>query len=128
MLILLALRVASVATFALFQVLLPILFTFIPIAGRRERMLRIGEAGQRGLGVARAHIRHQFLGGPAPYDGLSSIVDEPVAPDTNDLPQAEDAAPRPRQRISIDAVADELEAEADELEARLERPPRNARE
>ena len=119
--ILLALRVASIATFALFQVLLPTLFAFIAIPGRRRRMLEIGQAGQRGLRVASEHIRHQFLGGPTPA-GFEAR-DEPIAEatDESDAPPAE----RPRQRVSLDAVADDEEAE--DFEANLEERPRDQR-
>jgi hypothetical protein len=115
--ILVALQVASIATFALFQVLLPTLFTFIPVAGRRQRMLEIGQAGQRGLRTASEHIRHQFLGGPAPA-GFAPSVDETAS----DSP-----AERPRQRISIDAIAEDVETAAEDLEARVEERPRNLR-
>jgi Protein kinase domain len=107
--ILVALQVASVATFALFQVLLPTLFTFIRIPGRRERMLEIGQAGQRGLRTAREHIRHQFLGGPAP------AVDT-TATEANDASAASSPSPAPRQRISLDAEAEEIEVEAPEVD------------
>jgi Protein kinase domain len=58
--ILLALQVASVATFALFQVLLPMLFALLTLVGgrrmqqRARRMTEIGQAGQRGLRRATA--------------------------------------------------------------------------
>ena len=117
-LILVALRIASIATFALFQVLLPTLFTFIAIPGRRRRMLEIGQAGQRGLRVASEHIRHQFLGGPSPA-GFEARVAEAANVD----PTSE----RPRQRVSIDAVADELEADAEAFEAKIEERRRDHR-
>ncbi len=74
MVVLLAFRVASLATFALFQVLLPILFTLLSVfAGRslHERgrhMIEMGQRGQRGLQHAAQHIRHQLMGGPAPAE------------------------------------------------------------
>ncbi len=102
--ILLALQLASVATFALFQVLLPTLFTFIPVRGRRERMLEIGQAGQRGLRTASEHIRHQFLGGPVPagFEPFSDHAETTAEPTV---------AAAPRQRVSVDAEAEELEVE-----------------
>jgi hypothetical protein len=105
--VLLALRVASVATFALFSVLLPLLFTVIAAPGRRERMFEIGRAGQRGLALARQHIRHQFLGGPLPEE-VRRFVDsvdseEPFRPPVD----------RPRSRVSIDVEAEELEVETE---------------
>jgi hypothetical protein len=115
--VLVALQLASIATFALFQVLLPMLFTFIPIAGRRQRMFEIGQAGQRGLRTASEHIRHQFLGGPTPA-GFEAPAD---APDAANAPEVGSAAPeRQRQRVSIDAIADELEAQAEAFEAKIE--------
>ena len=116
--VLLALRLASIATFALFQVLLPTLFAFIPIPGRRQRMLEIGQAGQRGLRTAREHIRHQFLGGPTPA-GFQAPAHEPATESANE-PAVDSAAPeRQRQRVSIDAIADELEANAEAFEAKI---------
>jgi hypothetical protein len=116
--ILIALQVARIATFALFQVLLPTLFTFLASPGRRQRMLEIGQAGQRGLRTAREHIRYQFLGGPTPAS-FEARVDEPVA-DARHAPDADSTPERPRRRISIDAVADEIEAEAEAFEAKIE--------
>ena len=74
MVVLLAFRVASLATFALFQVLLPILFTLLSVFGGRplyergRRMIEIGQSGQRGLQRAGQHIRYQLMGGPAPAE------------------------------------------------------------
>ena len=106
--LLFALQVAGLATFALFQVLLPTLFAFI-LPERRQRMLEIGRAGQRGLRTAREHIRHQFLGGPAPA-GFEAYVDTTAAePDA--APAGGSPSPAPRQRISLDPEAEELEVE-----------------
>jgi hypothetical protein len=124
--ILIALQVASIATFALFQVLLPTLFTFLASPMRRQRMLEIGQAGQRGLRTAREHIRYQFLGGPTPA-GFDGRVDEPVAQADDPAPHAASTPERPRQRISIDAVTDEIEAEAEAFEAKLEERLRDHR-
>ncbi len=107
--ILLALRVASVATFALFQVLLPTLFSVLTVvAGRRmaersQRMIEIGRAGQRGLTRASEHVRYQFLGGTTPDELQSSA---------------------PRQRVSIDVDAEELELEDEQA---AEPPKRSTR-
>jgi hypothetical protein len=107
---LLALRVASVATFALFQVLLPTLFSLLTVvAGRRmaersERMIAIGRAGQRGLSRASEQVRYQFLGGATPE---------------------ELQGPTLRQRVSIDADAEELELEDEH--ASTEPPKRSTR-
>jgi len=102
--ILMALTVGSIASFALFQVLLPTLFTFFPVPGRRQRMLQIGRAGEQGLRRARDHIRYQFLGGPVPA--------EPE-------PTTDAAGNNARQRVSIDAEAEEAELQAEaEAEAR----------
>ncbi len=117
--ILLALRVASVATFALFSVLLPLLFTIIAVPGRRERMLEIGEAGQRGLARAREHIRYQFLGGPLPHE-VQTLVD--AIDDTGAGPQRPSREP-PKQRVSIDVEAEELEVEAEQTQERGRRSP-----
>jgi hypothetical protein len=128
--ILLALQIARLATFALFQLLLPLLFTVIYLPERRRRMLEIGQAGQRGLTRAREHIRYQFLGGPEPsarrdQHGSSEELDadrqrdfsDPLdLDDSNPSPQAATNArvattPPPRTRISIDAEGEELELE-----------------
>jgi len=111
--ILIALQIASIATFALFQVLLPTLFTFIPVPGRRQRMLQIGQAGQRGLRTASEHIRHQFLGGPAPA-GFEPFVDA-AGTDIPDAVPAEPPSPTPRQRVAVDPEEPEAE-EAEEAE------------
>jgi Protein kinase domain len=111
--ILVALRIASVATFALFGVLLPLLFTIIAVPGRRERMLEIGHAGQRGLARARQHIRYQFLGGPLPPE-LERFVN---AVDADELPHVDEPGPRPRQRVSVDVEAEEVPEEAPTPEA-----------
>jgi hypothetical protein len=79
--ILFALRIASVATFALFSVLLPLLFTLLQVPGRRQRMLEIGQAGQRGLARAREHIRYQFMGGPIPPELERFLRDHDIDPD-----------------------------------------------
>lgn len=118
-LILVALRIASIATFALFQVLLPTLFTFIAIPGRRRRMLEIGQAGQQGLRTASEHIRHQFLGGPTPQGFEARVAD--AADDVDPAPE------RPRQRVAIDAVADELEADDEAFDAKIEERRRDHR-
>lgn len=111
--ILVALRVASVATFALFGVLLPLLFTIIAVPGRRERMLEIGDAGQRGLARARQHIRYQFLGGPVPEE-VTRFLD---AMENSEIARHVDAEPPRRKRVSIDVDAEELEAEEEADEA-----------
>lgn len=121
--ILLALRVASVATFALFQLLLPLLFTFLPVPGRRERMLQIGQAGQQGLRTASEHIRYHFLGGPTPTGMQAFQGDiETSGADVSDVDN--EAAPAPRQRVSLedaaDDLADRIETKADDLEAEIE--------
>ncbi|RYZ02249.1 MAG: serine/threonine protein kinase [Myxococcales bacterium] len=109
--VLVALRIASVATFALFSVLLPLLFTIIAVPGRRERMQEIGRAGQRGLSRARQHIRYQFLGGPVP-DEVRRFLD---AMEQHDISRrVDDDAERPRRRVSVDVEAEE--AASDEPE------------
>ncbi len=109
--LLLAFRIASVATFALFQVLLPTLFTLLGVVGGRSmyqrgrRMIEIGQTGQRGLERAGQHIRHQLMGGP-----------EPAA-----LPEAEPRAPKARIRVADGSAAD-AEAEIEqEIEEHIER-------
>lgn len=124
-LILLALRVASFGTFALFQVFLPALFTVLSVFGGRamyqrgRRMIDVGEAGQRGLARARQHVRHHFLGGAEP-DELDAVPPEEGHDDVE-----QDAAPvespTPRQRVSLEAELERLEADIEaELEAALE--------
>jgi Protein kinase domain len=121
--LLLALRVASVATFALFQVLLPLLFTFLPIPGRRERMRQIGQAGQNGLHAAREHIRYHFLGGPTPT-GVQAFQGDIETSGTDTTDADADATAAPRQRISLEDaaldLADRIETKADDLEAEIE--------
>jgi hypothetical protein len=70
--ILVAFRVASIATFALFQLLLPVLFTLLGMPERRRRMIEVGHQGQAGLRRAGEHVRHQFLGGPEPAGSSAS--------------------------------------------------------
>jgi len=113
--ILIALQLAGIATFALFQVLLPVLFTFIYLPDRRRRMLEIGRAGHRGLERAREHIRYQFLGGPNPDGGdafTNDLDPESFRPDRAEegpFKAGVDTTPPPQKRISIDADAEELE-------------------
>jgi Protein kinase domain len=126
--ILLALDIASVATFALFQVLLPILFTLLYNRNRRQRMLEIGQTGQRGLRLAREHIRYKFLGGPMPAE-LQAFMTETAAPGEYGAPASE--APRaasrsPGSRVAIDAEAEEAELDA-EAAAEAEEAAKQAR-
>lgn len=115
--ILVALQVARIATFALFQVLLPVLFTLLNAPGRRGRMLEIGDTGQRRLHTASQRIRHHFLGQAMPA-GFDAFIDDLGG-------QSErTAAAAPRQRVSIDAEAEELAAS--ELEHDVE-PGKGAR-
>jgi hypothetical protein len=123
--ILIALRIASVATFALFGVLLPILFSIIYIPRTRQRMLEINQAGQRGLGRAREHIRYQFLGGQIPHELAQFLRDHDLDPNAerggpfsrNEGPFASRTpAPTPRQRVSVDTEADPLDPEVDPLD------------
>ncbi|HVJ21214.1 MAG TPA: serine/threonine-protein kinase [Polyangiaceae bacterium] len=105
--LLIVFQIARVATFALFQVLLPTLFTLLTVVGGRNmhqrgrRMIEIGKAGQRGLTRAGEHIRYQFMGGPAPAEHEAEAQVEP--------------APARRARVAIDAELEEAEAEAEEL-------------
>jgi hypothetical protein len=112
----LGLRVAMVATFALFRILLPLLFTLLAVlAGprmyeRRHRMIELGKAGQQGLERATEHIRYQLMAGPEP---AVTSFSEP--------------SPPPRQRVSADAIEAEIEAAIEsELEARFD-PERRRR-
>ncbi|HVY28717.1 MAG TPA: serine/threonine-protein kinase [Polyangiaceae bacterium] len=125
--ILIALRIASVATFALFGVLLPILFSIIYIPRTRQRMLEINEAGQRGLGRAREHIRYQFMGGQIPHELEQFLRDRDLDPERggpfarDEGPFADHAAsPAPRQRISVDTEAEDLADDDPELEERAD--------
>ncbi|HEY6078447.1 MAG TPA: serine/threonine-protein kinase [Polyangiaceae bacterium] len=112
--ILMALRVASVATFALFQVLLPTLFTLLSVLvgsrmqERARRMSELGRIGQRGLERAGEHIRYQLMGGATPAE-----LEREASDDASFTPPTAEAArgPAPRQRVSIDAEADELGGE-----------------
>jgi hypothetical protein len=110
--ILIALQLASLATFALFQVLLPLLFSLLDKPRRRERMLEIGRAGQRGLERAREHVRYQFLGGPTPSELAASFDADPDQQVKSTQPRTS-TAPAPRTRISIDAEAEELDLDLD---------------
>jgi len=126
--VLIALHIAGVATFALFQVLLPLLFTFLPNPRRRQRMLEIGRAGQRGLERAREHVKYQFLGGPTPSD-LAAIFErygEPRPRSTESRvgeppPRTRVSEPPPRARVAIDAEAEELDLEADPADSKQRR-------
>jgi hypothetical protein len=106
--VLVALRIASVATFVLFSVLLPLLFTLLASSERRERMLAIGRRGQQGLSRARQHVRYQFLGGPLPSE-LKRFVDAMDASDFEPPP-----VPEPRPRVAVDAEEEGNEAEPGE--------------
>jgi hypothetical protein len=69
--LLLALRIASLATFALFGLFLPILFSVLSAFNPRLRrqipqLHAIAQRGYAGLHLASEHIRYQFLGGQAP--------------------------------------------------------------
>jgi len=110
--ILVALQVAGLATFALFQVLLPTLFLFAP--DRRRRMLEIGQNAQRHLHTASQHIRHQFLGGPLPTGFVSP--NQP-APRTRIDTEADDA--QARAEAQADDLEAQAEAQADDLEAKV---------
>jgi hypothetical protein len=124
-LILIAFQVARVGTFALFQVLLPILFTLLSVVGgrhmleRRRRMLEIGAAGQRGLDRAGQHVRYQFLGGAAAPELARQSAANRMRVDDETRGEQELAE-------SLEArIEAELEAAAEALEARLEgREPR----
>ena len=114
--LLLVFRVAAIATFALFQVFLPVLFTLLSVVGgrsmvqRRRRMIEIGQSGQRGLERAAQHIRHQFLGGPEP-----AVLPEPEPP-----------APNARVRVADERdveqeIEEQIERKLEDLAARFER-------
>jgi hypothetical protein len=109
-------------------VLLPILFTLLSNRNRRQRMLEIGETGQRGLDLARRHIRYKFLGGPMPAE-LQAFMAETARPGEYGSPEAEAlrAASRPpRSRVSIDVEAEEAELQA-EAAAEAEEAAKQAR-
>ena len=136
-LILFALRIAGVATFALFGVLLPLLFTLIYKPGTRKRMLQISEAGQHGLARAREHIRYKFLGGPIPAELESFLRDHDVDPESEARGAAfaqsqgpfanRSPSSPPRRRVSADDIEAEIEdAIESELEARFD-PERRRR-
>jgi hypothetical protein len=112
-----ALRVASLSTFALFQILLPLLFTLLSVLvgrhmlERRRRMIEIGKAGRHAIERARQHIHYQLMGGPEPTE-LPPAAARPVAP---------------RSRVSVDDIEAEIEAAIeDQLEARFD-PERRRR-
>lgn len=117
--LLVAFQVARVGTFALFQVLLPTLFTILTVVGgkrmyqRGRRMIEIGQAGDRGLRRAGEHIRHQFMGG-SPPDELDAVSEHNTA-----SPPKTDQAPR--QRVSVEADLENMEHEIErEIESALE--------
>ncbi|HYJ10997.1 MAG TPA: serine/threonine-protein kinase [Polyangiaceae bacterium] len=119
--LLLAFLLARLATFALFQVLLPTLFTLLTVVGgqrmraRGRRMIEIGRAGDRGLELAGQHIRHQFLGGQAP------VEHEAVAEDESATEPARTEKPPRRARVSMEADLDNIEEEIErEIETALE--------
>ena len=112
--LLLGLRVASVATFALFHVFLPLLSSIIGNPARRERMHEIGAAGLQGLQRARENIRHQFLGGRRRESSAGFTRGGEAAP-------FEAQGPKPRQRVSIEAEMDEVEDVTEEAEKRARR-------
>jgi hypothetical protein len=126
--ILIALGMASVATFALFGIILPILFSIIYIPRTRQRMLEINAAGQRGLTRAREHIKYQFLGGQIPPEleqflRNHNLDPEHVDPFARDQGQFGDRAhpQAQRQRVSIDSEAEELEPDDTEPQSHSKR-------
>jgi hypothetical protein len=133
-LILTALGIASAATFALFGVLLPILFSIIYIPRTRQRMLEINAAGQRGLGRAREHIKYQFLGGQIPAELEQFLREHNLDPETqaeragpfsrNQSP-FETRTPPARTRISVDTEAQELDPD-DEADLDAPSAPKRA--
>jgi Protein kinase domain len=121
LIVLIALRVASVATFALFQLLLPALFSTLSlVAGRRmhqraRRMSDLGRAGQRGLSRASHYVAHRLLGADAP----ERRQDLPADP-------THDSGPAQRTRVAEPDAADSRHGARDwrgdverELEAEL---------
>jgi hypothetical protein len=114
-LVLFALRIASVATFALFGVLLPLLFTLIYKPRTRQRMLEIGHTGQRGLALAGEHVRYRFMGGQIPPAFEQFLRDHHLDPDARQSSFAASegsfgsSSPAPRRRVSVDAEAQELD-------------------
>lgn len=119
--LLLALLLARLGTFALFQVLLPTLFTLLTVVGgarmrqRGRRMIEIGRAGDRGLQVAGEHIRYQFLGGQAPVE-LETVAEEAASSE----PSRAEKPPR-RARVSMEADLENIEQEIEhEIETALE--------
>jgi hypothetical protein len=106
--ILFALRIAGVATFALFGVLLPILFTLIHIPRTRQRMREINDAGQRGLARARQHIRYRFAGGEIPPELERFLRDHELGAPTERAGW--------RQRVAIDTDGEILDHDDTETE------------
>jgi hypothetical protein len=119
-LLLLALLLARLGTFALFQVLLPTLFTLLTLVGgkrmyqRGRRMIEIGRAGDQGLERAGQHIRHHFLGGQAPVE-LEAVVHDAVITEPSRTQKP------PRARVSTEADLNNIEDEIErEIETALE--------
>jgi serine/threonine protein kinase len=121
--LLIALRIAALATFLLFGVLLPLLFAVLSAIDPRlrlkvSRMLEIGRQGQAGLALAGEHIRFQFLGGPAP------TASSRVASESNQA--------MPRRRVVIETEAHEShhadETESEVVETEADQQPRNRHE
>jgi len=147
--ILLALHLAGVATFALFGILLPLLFRFIDAPHRRRRMLEISEAGQSGLARARRHVRYQLMGGPKPDELDRSPTDtfrhrvrvdaDAVETRASNLQTPPEAQADNVERTRVEAPADverarveaqpadveraRVEAQADDVETRVEAQP-----
>jgi hypothetical protein len=133
-LLLFAFLVARVATFALFQVLLPTLFTILSVAGGRHlyrrgrRLSEIGQSGQRGLDRAAQHVRYLFLGGSEPAWLAAGRERVRISSDDEDEDEDARAAHRAAAETSLEArIEAELEAAAAALEDRIEGRSRRKR-
>lgn len=116
-----AFQVASIATWALFQAFLPMLFALLSlVAGGRmhqhgRRMIEIGRAGQRGLRRASEHVRYQLSGAGVPAE-LGGEPENVVGSE----PARSEPPPR-RTRVSVEADAETIEQELErEIETAIE--------
>jgi hypothetical protein len=106
LLLLIVFRIAMIATWALFGLVLPLLFRILSMFNPRllrvaGRMHQIAERGAHGLERAGEHIRYQFLGGPIPWTVTTSGEEVPMTEEEDASPNAE------RVRVSdIDGAPD----------------------
>lgn len=111
LLLLIVFRTAMIATWALFGLVLPLLFRILSMFNPRllhvaDRMRQLAERGAHGLERAGEHIRYQFLGGPIPWTVTTSGEEVPMRDEEDASPNAE--------RVRVRDVDSDVDGENDE--------------